>query len=79
MVKNFTHVTVDNFLEIVGEVLRANPTYAGQTTWHPEDLHYAVICVSEDVANTLLALNKRGLLIKEMKEEQPNEVSDSSK
>jgi len=77
VVKIYGMITVDNFLEIVTEVLKSNPTYAGQTFWHPEDLQYALACVSEDVANTLVALNKRGLLFN--KEAETNEVHDSSK
>ena len=69
-------ISVDDFTEIVCEVLKSNPTYAGQTYWHPEDLHYALEGASEDVANTLVALNKRGLLVK--KNEEQNEKHDSS-
>jgi hypothetical protein len=77
VVKIHAIITVDNFLEIVAEVLKSNPTYAGHTFWHPEDLQYALACVSEDVVNTLVALNKRGLLLN--KEAETNEVHDSSK
>jgi len=77
VVKIYGMISVDNFLEIVAEVLKSNPTYAGHTFWHPEDLQYALACVSEDVANTLVALNKRGLLLN--KEVETNEVHDSSK
>lgn len=78
MVKIYPQVSVDDFVEIVSEVLKSNPTYAGKTVWHPEDLSYALQAASEDVANTLVALGKRGLLTKK-KDEEPNEKHDSGK
>lgn len=76
MVKIYGMITVDEFLEIVSEVLKSNPTYAGNTSWHPEDLSYALQAASEDVANTIVALNKRGLLVK--KNEEQDEKHDLS-
>jgi hypothetical protein len=76
MVKIYGIVTVDDFMEIVSEVLKSNPTYAGHTVWHPEDLNYAVQSASEDVANTIVALHKRGLLVK--KNEEQDEKHNSS-
>lgn len=76
VVKTYGMITVDDFLEVLSEVLKSNPTYAGHTMWHPEDLHYAVESASEDIANTLVALDKRGLLLK--KEKEADEVHDPS-